>query len=257
MPWRPAALAIVPRTGAASDPVKGLTTWACVLRQGGVSRPAARASAAPPRGLRARRRAGDRHRHRRGGLRRWRVSAAAPRGGRRWTPPPSRRQRAMPPVSVLFNGAGYRARRHHPRLRPKPTGTSRFDLNVRAMYRMIRAFLPAMLAHGGGSIVNVASVAGSIKGAPNRFVYGATKAAVIGLTESIARRLHHPRHPLQRDLPGHRRVAVAARSASRPGVARASGQTHRAGRGLRSSRASRWGASARRRRDRRAGGLPR
>jgi 2-keto-3-deoxy-L-fuconate dehydrogenase len=61
-----------------------------------------------------------------------------------------------------------------------------FNLNVRAMYRVTRALLPAMLEHGGGSIINVASVAGSIKGAPNRFVYGATKAAVIGMTKSIA-----------------------------------------------------------------------
>ena len=64
-----------------------------------------------------------------------------------------------------------------------------FNLNVRSQYRLIRAFLPGMLAtHGGsgGSIINVASVAGSLKGAPNRFVYGATKAAVIGLTKSVA-----------------------------------------------------------------------
>lgn len=61
-----------------------------------------------------------------------------------------------------------------------------FDLNVRSMYRMIRALLPGMLAHGGGSIVNMASVAGSIKGVPRRFAYGATKAAVIGLTKSVA-----------------------------------------------------------------------
>ena len=61
-----------------------------------------------------------------------------------------------------------------------------FDLNVRSMYRMIRAFLPRMLEQGGGSIINIASVAGSIKGIPNRFAYGATKAAVIGLTKSVA-----------------------------------------------------------------------
>ena len=54
------------------------------------------------------------------------------------------------------------------------------------MYHLIRAVLPAMLAQGGGSIINVASVASSIKGAPNRFVYGTTKAAVIGLTKSVA-----------------------------------------------------------------------
>ncbi len=60
------------------------------------------------------------------------------------------------------------------------------NLNVKSMYRMIRAFLPAMLAAGGGSIVNVASVCSSLKGLPNRFVYGTSKAAVIGLTKSVA-----------------------------------------------------------------------
>ena len=97
---------------------------------------------------------------------------------------------AVGSVDILFNGAGY-----------VHAGTIldcderafefSFDLNVRAMYRMIRAFLPGMLdaaaaGRGAGSIINVASVAGSIKGAPNRFVYGATKAAVIGMTKSIA-----------------------------------------------------------------------
>jgi len=61
-----------------------------------------------------------------------------------------------------------------------------FNLNVRSMYRMTRAFLPSMLEAGKGSIVNMASVASSVKGVPDRFVYGATKAAVIGLTKSIA-----------------------------------------------------------------------
>ena len=64
-----------------------------------------------------------------------------------------------------------------------------FNLNVRSQYRLVRAFLPGMLAENGGtggSIINLASVAGSLKGAPNRFVYGATKAAVIGLTKSVA-----------------------------------------------------------------------
>jgi 2-keto-3-deoxy-L-fuconate dehydrogenase len=60
------------------------------------------------------------------------------------------------------------------------------NLNVKSMYRMIRAFLPAMLDHGGGSIVNVASVCSSLKGLPNRFIYGTSKAAVIGLTKSVA-----------------------------------------------------------------------
>lgn len=64
-----------------------------------------------------------------------------------------------------------------------------FNLNVRAQFRLIKALLPGMLAENGGhggSIINVASVAGSLKGAPNRFVYGATKAAVIGLTKAVA-----------------------------------------------------------------------
>lgn len=61
-----------------------------------------------------------------------------------------------------------------------------FAINVYAMAHMIKAFLPAMIAGGGGSIINVASVAGSIKGIPNRCIYGASKAAVIGLTKSVA-----------------------------------------------------------------------
>ncbi|MDO0946762.1 SDR family oxidoreductase [Chromohalobacter israelensis] len=61
-----------------------------------------------------------------------------------------------------------------------------FALNVTAMFHMIQAFLPGMLARGGGSIVNMASLASSIKGVPNRFAYGTTKAAVIGLTKSVA-----------------------------------------------------------------------
>ncbi|OJG00139.1 SDR family oxidoreductase [Pararhizobium antarcticum] len=61
-----------------------------------------------------------------------------------------------------------------------------FDLNVKSMFRIIRAFLPGMLANGGGSIINMSSVAGVPAGVPNRFVYSASKAAVIGLTKSIA-----------------------------------------------------------------------
>ena len=62
-----------------------------------------------------------------------------------------------------------------------------FDINVRGAYRMIRATLPGMLESGGGSIVNISSVASSIAGVPNRFVYGTTKAAVLGLTKSVAK----------------------------------------------------------------------
>ncbi len=60
------------------------------------------------------------------------------------------------------------------------------DLNMTAMYRMMRAFLPGMIARGGGSIINISSVASSVIGAPNRFVYGATKAGVIGMTKAVA-----------------------------------------------------------------------
>ena len=60
------------------------------------------------------------------------------------------------------------------------------NLNLTAMYRMIRAFLPSMLERGGGSIINMSSIASSVKGIPNRFAYGATKAGVIGLTKSVA-----------------------------------------------------------------------
>jgi 2-keto-3-deoxy-L-fuconate dehydrogenase len=60
------------------------------------------------------------------------------------------------------------------------------SLNVKSIYCMIRALLPAMLAAGSGSIVNVASVCSSLKGLPNRFIYGTSKAAVIGLTKSVA-----------------------------------------------------------------------
>ena len=91
----------------------------------------------------------------------------------------------LPPLQVLFNGAGYV---HAGTILDcdEPAWDFSFNLNVRAMYRLIRATLPAMLEQGGGSIINVASVAGSIKGAPNRFVYGTTKAAVIGMTKAIA-----------------------------------------------------------------------
>jgi len=61
-----------------------------------------------------------------------------------------------------------------------------FDLNVKSIHRTLTAFLPAMLKNGGGSIVNIASAVSSIRGVPNRYVYGATKAAIIGLTKAVA-----------------------------------------------------------------------
>jgi len=96
----------------------------------------------------------------------------------------------LPPLQILFNCAGYV---HHGTIldcTPKDWDFS-FNLNVRAMYVAIRAALPKMLAHHdsmrqSASIVNMASIAGSIKGLPNRFVYGASKAAVVGLTKAVA-----------------------------------------------------------------------
>ena len=89
------------------------------------------------------------------------------------------------PVNVLLNCAGM-----------VHTGTAvdtdeaawdlSFDLNVKSQWRTLRAFLPGMIANGGGSVVNIASAAGSIKGAAKRYAYGATKAAVIGITKSVA-----------------------------------------------------------------------
>ena len=91
----------------------------------------------------------------------------------------------LPPLDVLFNCAGYVHSGTILDCSPKDWDFS-FNLNVRAMYVMIKCALPKMLEHGGGSIINMASVAGSIKGLPNRFVYGASKAAVIGLTKAVA-----------------------------------------------------------------------
>ncbi|MBV9735612.1 MAG: SDR family oxidoreductase [Acidisphaera sp.] len=92
---------------------------------------------------------------------------------------------AAGPVDLLFNCAGIV---HQGTVldATEEEWALAFDLNVRSMFRTIRALLPGMLARGGGSIVNVASAAGSVKGAPNRFVYGTTKAAVVGLTKSVA-----------------------------------------------------------------------
>jgi 2-keto-3-deoxy-L-fuconate dehydrogenase len=91
----------------------------------------------------------------------------------------------LPPLDVLFNCAGYVHNGTILDCSPKDWELS-FNLNVRAMFAMIKCALPKMLEHGGGSIINMASVAGSIKGLPNRFAYGASKAAVIGLTKAVA-----------------------------------------------------------------------
>jgi 2-keto-3-deoxy-L-fuconate dehydrogenase len=88
-------------------------------------------------------------------------------------------------IDVLFNCAGFV---HHGTVLDATDDEWRFafDLNVRSMFWTIQAFLPGMLKRGGGSIINVASAASSHKGAPLRFVYGSTKAAVVGLTKSVA-----------------------------------------------------------------------
>jgi 2-keto-3-deoxy-L-fuconate dehydrogenase len=91
----------------------------------------------------------------------------------------------IPAFDAVFNCAGYV---HQGSILDCDEGAwhASWDLNVNAMFRICKAALPGMLAAGRGSIVNMASVASSIKGVPNRFAYGATKAAVIGLTRSIA-----------------------------------------------------------------------
>jgi len=89
------------------------------------------------------------------------------------------------PVDVLFNCAGYVHNGTILDCEERDWAFS-FDLNVTAMFRLCKGLLPGMLERGGGSIVNMASVASSVKGVPNRFAYGASKAAVIGLTKSIA-----------------------------------------------------------------------
>jgi 2-keto-3-deoxy-L-fuconate dehydrogenase len=88
-------------------------------------------------------------------------------------------------LDILFNCAGF----VHPGSIQECTEEEwdfAMTLNVRSMFRMIKAFLPGMIERGGGSIVNISSVAGPVKGVPNRFVYSVSKAAVVGLTKSVA-----------------------------------------------------------------------
>lgn len=91
----------------------------------------------------------------------------------------------IPDINVLFNCAGY----VHAGTALEATDDDwqlAFDLNVRSQFWMIQAVLPNMLANQKGSIINMASIASSVRGLPNRFVYGASKAAVIGLTKAVA-----------------------------------------------------------------------
>jgi 2-dehydro-3-deoxy-L-fuconate 4-dehydrogenase len=89
------------------------------------------------------------------------------------------------PIDVLVNCAGFV---HHGTILEcdDKAWDFSFDLNVRSMHRMIKAYLPGMIAKGKGAIVNISSGASSVRGIPNRYVYGTTKAAVIGLTKAVA-----------------------------------------------------------------------
>jgi 2-keto-3-deoxy-L-fuconate dehydrogenase len=90
-----------------------------------------------------------------------------------------------PPIQILVNCAGWV--HDGTILECSDTDWDRsFDLNARAMFRMMKAVLPSMLEQGTGSIVNIASVVSSLKGAPRRFAYGASKAAIIGMTKAVA-----------------------------------------------------------------------
>ena len=93
--------------------------------------------------------------------------------------------RKVGPVDILFNCAGFV---HHGTVltTSDEEWDFSFDINAKAMHRTIRAFLPGMLDKGRGAIVNISSGASSIRGIPNRYVYGASKAAVIGLTKAVA-----------------------------------------------------------------------
>jgi len=88
-------------------------------------------------------------------------------------------------IDVLVNAAGFV---HHGTVLDcsEEDWDFSFDLNVKSMHRLVRAFLPGMIERGGGSIVNIASGASSVRGIPNRYAYGASKAAVIGLTKAVA-----------------------------------------------------------------------
>ena len=89
------------------------------------------------------------------------------------------------PIDILFNCAGFV---HHGTVLDcsEEDWDFCFDLNVKSMHRTIQAFLPGMLAKGSGSIINISSGSSSVRGIPNRYAYGATKAAVIGLTKAVA-----------------------------------------------------------------------
>ncbi len=157
------------------------------------------------------------------------------------------------PLDVLFNCAGFV--HHGTILDADPIEwDASFVLNVRSMFMMIRAFLPKMLERGSGaSIINMASTVSSLKGAPNRCVYGATKAAVIGLTTLVVALISSPKGSAMatRSCPGHDRDARRSRNPHRRARSASASSAAARRRGALLSSASPWAASARRRRWRR------
>ena len=103
----------------------------------------------------------------------------------RSTPEVEAMAKAVGPIDVLVNCAGYVHQGTVLDCSESDWDFS-FDLNVKSMHRTIRAFIPGLLERRGGSIINISSVVSSVKGVPNRYAYGATKAAVIGLTKAVA-----------------------------------------------------------------------
>jgi len=148
-------------------------------------------------------------------------------------------------VDILFNCAGF----VHQGTLLEATEAEwefAFELNVRSMFRTMRAFLPGMLARGHGAIVNMASAAGSIKAAPSRAIYGATKAAIIGLTKSVA--VDYVKQDIRCNCICPGTVHTPSLDARIVANAAQAGSVEAARRAAPSSPARRWVASARRRR---------